>query len=245
MKKSISDNVKLKNGYRIDEYLINSLVNIFSAHDPEVKIDISVNCGTIEYSFSSADEFYSEVNSFTEMIDRIQMKADFGYNKENYYRNLILLDFWNDRNPFFDRNIVYTLDNASFYHSIKAEIDSLFENYKSEYFSFVRWHGLDIYFFVLSICLFIFIYSILNRFIIISQSTLLLSGIFFGYLVLILFLIFSKKVKNKLFPLFEFWFGVNKFYNRKIGKKRTLHISTVFVGLIVSILGSIIVNCIF
>lgn len=244
MKTDISEKVKLKKGYIINEDLISSIIRIIRDTHPDTTITIIAKCGPISNHFSSLEEFV-EKQEMLDYIDKLVVEAKFITSESDIYsKDSITFTFDNDED-YYDSHVNYSLRKYDDYVLLKNKIDNLLTSYKTGCYWLTSSIALQ------SFCV-IFCIIILN--IVVKTRQVTLSSPATPVLLLLLIgpiiitigaCILIQKYRKEISTSFEFDFGKNRFKNDKIKGRRNFIFITVIGGFVISIIAGIIVNILF
>lgn len=238
MEQRFSDKICFREGYRLDAQLLQSLNKIIQEYNSEPTILIEVRCNKTTYSFKSIDEFLELSSTLPERIEELTIDVTFG-EKYSSSSDKMCLHFSDDLDLIWPKNYVsFEFQDANGFYSLKEQIVTLLKNYRLSYSFLARFPIIPFLSvgFLVFICLFTWKKEIVfPKVIQIAILVLCICGAVSGNLVAVC------KMKGRLFPPYEFCFGVNPQYYKKAENVRSI----LGIGTILAFVVSFLASCVY
>jgi hypothetical protein len=233
MEGQIRDRVCYNRGIRVDGKYLSKLESLIQNEWQDFRIEVTVYYDNVELAYKKYSDFESSIEEELNEIEKIKMEY---YKEKSAYTNEIKIVYSNVASYFeYPIKVRYTISDVKEYNNLKFSIDKLI---KANYLSYAFISRCPILLFLAAI----------------SVAILIVCGFFEGMqsasiLIFILLLLNAglsgtysevRKIKRRLFPMNELYFGVNKGLVEKGGRTRSIIGGTVILGIVVGIVVNLI-----
>lgn len=226
MKQTISDTESTRLGYKINYHFIEQFEFILKQSSPQATIEIKVKAGSGCYVFENPAEFRKEIDHIVDAIQEFTLSGHLP--STSIYSNVVTISFDNtDPYSFRSSKISYEFDDEKTYRYLKDKLTSLLKEHCIFYTSIMAFPYYP--FAVLFTCV-IFPYLSFKKLIPSKYETPLtvFDTVFF------IFALFRRRI----FPKYEFDFGVNISQNSRAKSNRNFILGGIVFTIVINLVSN-------